>query len=179
MGCQEKLTFFIIFWNESQRQKKIAYVFVLWGFPGGAHGKEPACQCRRYKRHRFYPWVRKIPWRSTGQPTPVFLPREHHGQRRLAATVHRVAKGRTPLKQFSPHAHMRVCACICYCTCVWKALEIKEVDIFKTFSCDCFFIRICLDKKIRIESRYNLKHFQNIFWWFKLKTEDYKIINTR
>ena len=36
------------------------------------------------------------------------------------ATVHRVAKGRTPLKQFSPHAHMRVCicACICYCTCV-------------------------------------------------------------
>ena len=26
-------------------------------------GKEPACQCRRLKRHRFDPWVRKIPWR--------------------------------------------------------------------------------------------------------------------
>ena len=77
-GMPREANFFIIFWNESQRQKKIAYVFVLWGFPGGAHGKEPACQCRRYKRHRFYPWVRKIPWRRTGQPTPVFLPGKSH-----------------------------------------------------------------------------------------------------
>ena len=23
--------------------------------------KEPACQCRRHKRHRFNPWVGKIP----------------------------------------------------------------------------------------------------------------------
>ena len=29
---------------------------------------------RRHKRHRFDPWVRKIPWRRTQQPTPVFLP---------------------------------------------------------------------------------------------------------
>ena len=26
-------------------------------------GKESACQCRRHKRHKFDPWVRKIPWR--------------------------------------------------------------------------------------------------------------------
>ena len=26
----------------------------------GASGKEPACQCRRHKRCRFNPWVRKI-----------------------------------------------------------------------------------------------------------------------
>ncbi|XDA77725.1 hypothetical protein R6Z07F_007854 [Ovis aries] len=32
-------------------------------FPGGASGKELACQCRRRKRHRFHPWVRKMPWR--------------------------------------------------------------------------------------------------------------------
>ena len=31
------------------------------GFPGCAGGKEPACQCRRYKRCKFDPWVRKIP----------------------------------------------------------------------------------------------------------------------
>ena len=31
--------------------------------PGGANGKEPACQCRRYERCWFDPWVRKIPWR--------------------------------------------------------------------------------------------------------------------
>jgi len=31
--------------------------------PGGASGKEPACQCRRHRRLGFDPWVRKIPWR--------------------------------------------------------------------------------------------------------------------
>ena len=35
-------------------------------------GKEPACQCRRWKRHRFNPWVWKIPWRREWQPTPIF-----------------------------------------------------------------------------------------------------------
>ena len=36
-------------------------------FPGGTSGKKkkkkkkPICQCRRPKRHRFDPWVRKIP----------------------------------------------------------------------------------------------------------------------
>ena len=32
----------------------------------------------------FDPWIRKIPWRREWQPTPVFLPREFHGQRSLA-----------------------------------------------------------------------------------------------
>ena len=52
-------------------------------FSGGASGKEPACQCRRDKRHGFDPWIRKIPWRRKWQPTPVFLPGEFHGQRSL------------------------------------------------------------------------------------------------
>ena len=43
------------------------------GFPGGASGKEPTCQCRRQKRCWFDSWVGKIPWRSAWQPTPVFL----------------------------------------------------------------------------------------------------------
>ena len=30
------------------------------GFPGGASGKELACQCRRCKRRGFDPWVGKI-----------------------------------------------------------------------------------------------------------------------
>ena len=45
-------------------------------FPCGASGKEPACQCRGHKRHRFDPWARTIPWRRAWQPTLVFLPRE-------------------------------------------------------------------------------------------------------
>ena len=51
--------------------------------PGGASGKELACQCSRCKRHRFDPWVWKIPWRRQWQPTPEFLPGESHGQRSL------------------------------------------------------------------------------------------------
>ena len=50
-------------------------------FPGGASGKEPACQCRRCKRHGFDPWVGKIPWRREWQPTSLFLPGETHRQR--------------------------------------------------------------------------------------------------
>ena len=35
------------------------------------------------KRHRFDPWVRKIPWRRAWLPTPVSLPGESHGQKSL------------------------------------------------------------------------------------------------
>jgi len=54
------------------------------GFPGGASGKVPACQCMRHKRHGFKPYVGKIPWRRAWQPTLVYLPGESHGQRSLA-----------------------------------------------------------------------------------------------
>ena len=37
------------------------------GFPGDTSGKESASQCRRHKRHRFDPWIRKIPWRRAWQ----------------------------------------------------------------------------------------------------------------
>ena len=30
-------------------------------FPGGTDVEEPTCQRRRCKRHRFNPWVKKIP----------------------------------------------------------------------------------------------------------------------
>ena len=36
------------------------------GFPGGASGKESACQCGR---SGFDPWVQKIPWRRAWQST--------------------------------------------------------------------------------------------------------------
>ena len=34
-------------------------------------------------RPGFHPWVGKIPWRRSWQPTLVFLPEESHGQRSL------------------------------------------------------------------------------------------------
>ena len=53
------------------------------GFLGGSSGKESTCQCRRFKRCKFDPWIGKIPWRRAWWPIPVFLPGESHGQRSL------------------------------------------------------------------------------------------------
>jgi len=39
--------------------------------------------CLQCSIPKFDPWVGKIPWRRKWQPTPVFSPRESHGQRSL------------------------------------------------------------------------------------------------
>ena len=75
---------------------------LLLGFPGGASGKEPTCQCRGHKIHSFDPWVEKIPWRRAWQPTPVFLPGMDRGA--WQATVHRVTESWIRLKWLSTHA---------------------------------------------------------------------------
>ena len=72
--------------GEGKKNKWILYSEPLrpqWGFPGGALGKELACQCRRPKRLRFDPCIGKIPWRSIWQRTPAVLPGESQGQRGL------------------------------------------------------------------------------------------------
>ena len=58
-----------------------AYLEVL---PRWHSGKKSTCQCRRFKRHGFDPWVGKMPWSRKWQPTPLFLPGKSHGQRSLA-----------------------------------------------------------------------------------------------
>ena len=67
--------------KNTKNQQHIAVL--IMGFPGGTSGKEPACHCRRHKKHGFDPWVGKLPWRKARQPTPVFLPRESHEQKSL------------------------------------------------------------------------------------------------
>ena len=82
----------------------LTVLWVLWGLPRCLSSKEFAFQWRRHRRHGFHPWVEKIPWRRKGQPTPVFLPGESHGQRSLRGTLHEVRKSRTRLRD-RPHAH--------------------------------------------------------------------------
>ena len=73
-------------------------------FPGGASGKEPACQCRRHKRCRFHPWVPKIPWMRARQPTPGFLPAEYW--REEPGGLQSIGlQSQTQLKQLSTHTH--------------------------------------------------------------------------
>ena len=75
-------------------------------FPGGTSGKEPACQCRRRRKCRFDPWVRKIPWSKKWQPIPIFFPGKFHGQRSLVGyIVLGVAKSQTRLNL---HTYIRL-----------------------------------------------------------------------
>ena len=53
-------------------------------FPGGTCSKEPACQCRRHKRHRFNPWVGKIPGGRHGNQLQYPCLGIPHGQKSLA-----------------------------------------------------------------------------------------------
>ena len=80
----------------------------LWGFPGRASGKEPACQCKWCKRCSFHPQVVKIPWKRAWQSTPVFLPRESYGQRSLAGYSNRVTKSQIWLRWLSTHIYIYV-----------------------------------------------------------------------
>ena len=65
-ACTEEVT---------ERQSKL--------LPRWHSGEGPTYQCRRHKRPRLHLWVWKIPRRRKGQPTPLFLPGELHGQRSL------------------------------------------------------------------------------------------------
>ena len=74
----------------------------LKSLSSSSSGKEFTCQCRRCKRHRFNPWVRKIPWSWKWQPTPVFLPGESPGQRSLVGYS---SRGRRK-SDMTEHAHL-------------------------------------------------------------------------
>ena len=76
--------------------KKIKFVTVsllpLYLHEYGTCGKEPTCQCRRLKRRGFNPCIRKIPWWRAWKPTPVFLPAESQGWKRLVGCSPRGCK---------------------------------------------------------------------------------------
>ena len=96
------------------------------GLPRWRRSKESTCQCRRHKRHRFNPWVRKIPQSWKWQLTSVFLPGKFYGRRSLGATVCGVTKSWTRLSDWAPrhiakkwfclmlkldwHSNMKFCA---------------------------------------------------------------------
>ena len=65
---------------------------LLSSFPGGASGKESACQCRRHKRHRFDPWVGKIPWSRKWQPLQYSCLENPMDREAWWATIHGVEK---------------------------------------------------------------------------------------
>ena len=75
------------------------------GFPGGTPGKDLACQQVSCKRHRFHPWVRKIPWRRHGSPLQYSCLENPMDRGAWQATVHGITQNQIRLKQLST-AHM-------------------------------------------------------------------------
>ena len=78
--------------------------YTRW-LPRWQSGREPACPCRRRKRHRFSPRVGKSPWRRKWQRTPVFLSGESHRRRSLAGYSHGVTKESDTTEQAYTHTH--------------------------------------------------------------------------
>ena len=66
------------------------------GFPGGASGKEPACQCRR-------PESGRCPGVGNGYPLQYSCLENPMDRGAWWATVHKVAKSRSQLKRLSKH----------------------------------------------------------------------------
>ena len=76
--------FFPIIWSNWDYHIIFGLEFERLVFLGGTSDQEPACPCRRHKKHGFDLRVGKIPWRRAWQLMPVLLPGECHRQRSLA-----------------------------------------------------------------------------------------------
>ena len=113
------------------------------GFPGDASGKELACQSRRHKRYRFDPWVGKIPWRRTWQPTPVGLPGESNGQKSLVGCGPQGPKSRTGLNWLCTN---KLC----------------------TKHCTTNYIQILFQKQLHVKMEISL---QRLFWGLKSSSQ--------
>ena len=69
-------------------------------------GKEPTCQFRRLKQGVFDPWVGKIPGGGHGNPLYYSCLENPMDRGAWQATVHRVTKSWTRLKQLSTHSYI-------------------------------------------------------------------------
>ena len=82
--CQGFVPLFLCWWTDCVAELvpswSSRWLSLRLGLPWWLSTKVSTCQGRRYG---FNPWVRKIPWRRKWWPTPVLLPGESHGQRRL------------------------------------------------------------------------------------------------
>ena len=92
----------------------------LWGLPWWFIGKEPLCQCRR---HRFYPWVRRLPGEGNGNALRYSCLGNPMGRGTWQAIVHGVTKVRHDLATKNNNNHLirfllHVCCCLVI-ICVW------------------------------------------------------------
>ena len=83
-------------------------LFCLTGFPGSLlpSSKEPACQCKRQKKHGFDPWI------SAGSQREELHPWQRSRGRRLRHTQRRDRASGNPC---SPASSLKTRVCLLYC----------------------------------------------------------------
>ena len=78
-------------------------LYKVWGFPGGANGKESTCQCRRCWDTGLIPGSGRSPGGGHGNPLQYSCLENPMDWVAWQATVHGVAKSQTWLKLLSMH----------------------------------------------------------------------------
>ena len=81
----------------------------MLGFPGGASGKENACQCRRHKRCGLDAWVGRITKEGHSNTLQYSCLDNPMDKGPWWATVHGVTKSQTQLKQLSMYKEYSGC----------------------------------------------------------------------
>ena len=81
-----------------------SFAATLGPFLGGISGQESTCYCRRHKRWRFHPWVRKIPGRGYGNTLQYSCLENPMDREAWWSTVHGVPKSQIRLKLLNMHA---------------------------------------------------------------------------
>ena len=77
----------------------------MWsvGFPGGVSGREPTCQWKRHNRFELNPGSGRSPGEGYSNPLQYSCLENSMNRRAWWATVHRVDKNQTRLKQLTMH----------------------------------------------------------------------------
>ena len=86
---------------EKRKKKLMRRELNRRGFPGGASGKEPTCQCRRLSRLGLIPGLGRSPGRRHGNPLQYSCLENPMDRQTWQAAVHRVEKSQTWLQQLS------------------------------------------------------------------------------
>ena len=94
-------------WRQGDRLKEFRHLIAHIqdeGFPGGASGKEPACQCRRRKKNGSFPGWGRSPGGGHGNPLQYSCLEDPMGRGAWWATFHGVTKSQTQLRK--KHLHV-------------------------------------------------------------------------
>ena len=99
--------------------------------PRWLSGKESAFECRRHKRCRLDPWVRKILWSRKWQPSPVLLPVIIYEHRSMAGYSPWVAKSwiyeHSCMHMSLYLQHLLRKLIVSFCSVHWKCVYISRI----------------------------------------------------